>query len=54
MNVAAVFHEVPETYLGRKVINGDETDLRFLDPKGVIVGLKAKGKAKKDKTGFVV
>jgi hypothetical protein len=54
MNVAAVFHEVPETYLGREVINGDETDLRFLDPKGVIVGLKAKGKAKKDTTGFVV
>jgi hypothetical protein len=54
MNVAAVFHEVPESYLGRKVINGDETDLRFLDPKGVIVGLKAKGKAKKDTTGFVV
>jgi hypothetical protein len=54
MNVAVVFHKVPETYLGRKVINGDETDLRFLDPKGVIVGLKAKGKAKKDTTGFVV
>jgi len=54
MNVAAVFHKVPETYLGRPVINGDETDLRFLDPKGVIVGLKAKGKAKKDTTGFVV
>jgi hypothetical protein len=28
--------------------------LRFLDPKGVVVGLKAKGKAKKDTTGFVV
>ena len=54
MNVAAVFHNVPETYLGRPVINGDETDLRFLDPKGVIVGLKAKGKAKKDTSGFVV
>jgi hypothetical protein len=54
MNVAAVFHKVPETYLGRQVIDGDETDLRFLDPKGVIVGLKAKGKAKKDTTGFVV
>ena len=54
MNVAVVFHNVPETYLGRPVINGDETDLRFLDPKGVIVGLKAKGKAKKDTTGFVV
>jgi hypothetical protein len=54
MNVAVVFKDVPKTYLGRPVINGDETDLRFLDPKGVIVGLKAKGKAKKDTTGFVV
>jgi hypothetical protein len=54
MNVAAVFREVPETYLGRTVVNGDETDLRFLDIKGVIVGLKAKGKAKKDTTGFVI
>ena len=55
MNVAVVFRkELPDTYLGRKVINGDETDLRFLDPKNVIVGLKAKGKAKKDCSGFVV
>ena len=54
MNVAAVFDKVPESYIGRPVIDGDETDLRFLDPKGVIVGLKAKGKAKKDTTGFVV
>ena len=54
MNIAAVFKNVPETYIGRPVINGDETDLRFLDPKGVIVGLKAKGKAKKDTSGFVV
>ena len=55
MNVAVVFKkELPATYIGRTVINGDDTDLRFLDPKGVIVGLKAKGKAKKDTTGFVV
>jgi hypothetical protein len=54
MNVAAVFDEVPETYMGKPVINADETDLRFLDPKGVIAGLKAKGKAKKDYTGFVI
>jgi hypothetical protein len=54
MNVAAVFKSMPETYIGRPVIDGDETHLRFLDPKGVIVGLKAKGKAKKDTTGFVV
>lgn len=52
--VAAVFKEVPETYEGYKVINGDLTDLRFLDPKGHIIGLKAKGKAKADKTGFVI
>lgn len=54
MNVAVVFKSVPDTYLGRKVVDGDETDLRFLDERGVIVGLKAKGKAKKDTTGFVV
>jgi hypothetical protein len=35
------------------VFNGDESDLRFLDPQGVIVGLYAKGKAKKDTSGFV-
>ncbi len=35
------------------VHDGDETDLRHLDPAGVIVGLKAKGKARKDTSGFV-
>ena len=44
---------MPETYLGLNVFNGDESDLRFLDPKNVVVGLYAKGKAKKDTTGFV-
>ncbi len=53
MNVAAVFDKLPETYMGKSVINADEHDLRFLDPKGVIAGLKAKGKAKKDTSGFV-
>jgi hypothetical protein len=53
MNVAMVFDKLPEAYMGREVINADETDLRFLDPKGVIVGLKAKGRAKKDTSGFV-
>lgn len=57
-NVAVVFglkktEAMPEEYLGRPVFNGDDSDLRFLDPKGVIVGLYAKGKAKKDTTGFV-
>lgn len=57
-NVAVVFGikktlPMPEVYLDRPVFNGDESDLRFLDPKGSIVGLYAKGKAKKDETGFV-
>ena len=53
-NVAVVFEEVPEEWFGMEVIKGDETDLRFLDKKGCIVGLKAKGKAKRDTTGFVI
>ena len=54
-NVAVVFRkELPKTYLGYPVVNGDENDLRFKDPKGVIVGLVEKGLAKKDETGFVV
>ena len=54
-NVAVVFEKtLPANYLGYKVINGDESDLRFTDEKNVIVGLKAKGKAKKDDKGFVV
>lgn len=53
MNVAVVFKSRPEAYLGLPVIDGDETDLRFLDAKSVIVGLSAKGKAKKDNSGFV-
>lgn len=54
MNVAVVFRdELPKKYMKLNVINGDETDLRFLDKKKKIVGLKAKGKAKKDTKGFV-
>lgn len=52
-NVAAVFFNVPETFMGRKVIDGDASDVRFNDPKNVIVGLKAKGKARNDTSGFV-
>ena len=33
--------------------DGDESDLRFLDKQGVVVGLIEKGLAKKDSTGFV-
>ena len=52
-NIAMVFDKVPDEFMGMPVINADEHDLRFLDPKGVIAGLKAKGKAKKDTSGFV-
>jgi hypothetical protein len=43
-NVAVVFGgaKLPDTYLGYKVINGDKSDLRFLDEENVIVGLKYK------------
>jgi hypothetical protein len=53
MNVAVVFDNVPSEYLGVPVVDGDESDLRFLDAKGVVVGLKAKGEAKTDDSGFV-
>jgi len=53
-NVAAVFKNLPQQYMGRQVINGDETDVRFADGKGVVIGLTAKGKARKDLSGFVI
>jgi hypothetical protein len=49
MSVVAVYDEIPAG-----VPSADETDLRFLDPKGIMLGLKAKGKAKKDYSGFVI
>jgi len=52
-NVAVVFDGMPNTYAGAPVVDGDASDLRFLDPDGVVVGLKAKGDAKKDDSGFV-
>jgi hypothetical protein len=55
-NVAAVFESAnhPETWNGYNVVSGDDSDLRFLDAKNVVVALYAKGKAKQDKSGFVV
>lgn len=61
VNITAVFRKnLPATYLGFPVINGDESDVRFWDTvKGggdgpVVIGLKAKGRARYDKTGFVI
>ena len=53
-SVAIVFTALPAAFAGAPVVNGDETDLRFLDPRGCVVGLKAKGRAKRDESGFVV
>ena len=55
-NVAVVSSlPMPEKYLGYTVINGDESDLRHLDPRNVVVWLTPKGnKAKQDKSGFVL
>jgi hypothetical protein len=43
-----------ETFLGLPVVDGDDTDIRHLDPKSVVVALYAKGKGKSDRSGFVV
>ena len=48
-----LLQKLPKKWLGRRVIDGDVSDLRHLDPKKVVVGLIAKGKAKKDFNGFV-
>ena len=57
INVAMVFDKLPATYEGFEVINADETDLRFLDKRGVVCGLKykkmtGKGGAEKNKAAF--
>jgi len=60
LNVAVVFdtkknQALPSTFMGVHVIDGDQHDLRFLDGyQGAVIGLRAKGPAKLDCTGFVV
>lgn len=58
-NIAAVFSvknetEFPTQYNGFQVVNGDEHDAIFTQPKGTIIALKAKGQGKKDTSGFVI
>lgn len=63
MNAAAVFRintrkrknpeSLPESFIGYPVIDGDESDLRFLDSSQSIVGLRSKGRAFTDNSGFV-
>ena len=58
-NIAVVFrvkrgHDLPTTWRGIRVIDGDYNgDVRYLDPKGVIVGLRMKGTVRQDQSGFV-
>lgn len=60
INVAAVFstkkgESLPEYWSGYEVIDGDTSDVRFLDKKGgYVVGLRAKGKAKKSDSNFII
>jgi hypothetical protein len=60
MNVAAVFRNKDtvarvqvEGFMGAPVFNGDDSDLRFLDPRGHVIALYAKGNARRDASGFV-
>lgn len=43
-----------ERFMGLNVVDGDDTDIRHLDPMGVAVALYAKGKGKHTKSLFVV
>jgi len=60
-NVAVVFdtrkdESLPLFWRGYRVVDGDMSDLRFLDGDddcAVVIGLRAKGKAKRDNSGFV-
>lgn len=57
LRVAVVFRDkkkIPDSFLGLPCVDGDDSDIRHLDPAGCIVALYAKGKAKKDMSGFVV
>lgn len=55
--IAVVFRrrdEIPAEFLGTTCVDGDDSDLRHEDPHGVVVALYAKGRAKRDTSGFVV
>jgi hypothetical protein len=57
MRIAAVFRnveDIPATFLALDCVDGDDSDIRHMDPQGVVVALYAKGAAKHDTTGFVV
>lgn len=58
-SVAAVFstakgRALPKSWAGRPVVDGDLHDAIFHHGSGVIIGLRAKGDAKRDTSGFVI
>ena len=54
-NVSAVFkNNLPKKYKGFAVVDGDKSDDIMTQTKGIILGLRAKGDAKKDTSGFVI
>lgn len=56
-NIAVPFRNVPEAgrrVLGRRIENGDENDLRFLDGHKKIITLKVKGRGRKSTNEFIV
>jgi len=57
MRIAVVFKtqaSIPAMFMGMQCVDGDNSDVRHLDDKGVVIALYAKGKAKSDTSGFVV
>jgi len=57
MRIAVVFRDrqgIPATFMGLECVDGDDSDIRHIDPQGVVVALYAKGNAKTDLSGFVV
>lgn len=55
MNYAFVYmREMPKTFMNLVVVNGDEDDARFMDKPGIAIALKAKGRARKSNSGFVL
>lgn len=45
--------DIPQSFRGWPVVDGDDTDVRHIEPSGVVVALYAKGRAKQDTGGFV-
>jgi len=52
--VTIPFEIIPETWEGYPVLVGDDSDQRYLDPPGHVIGLTPRGRGRSDRSGFVV